>query len=75
MRWSNREGPWGSHQLLASALKWDTSVGSTEEVELSDGVVVVVVVEESRKGRLLIAGTIVEDAKKCCGLNCGRKSL
>jgi hypothetical protein len=33
MRWRRRDGPWGSHQLLARALKWETSVGSTEEVE------------------------------------------
>jgi hypothetical protein len=31
MRWRSREGPWGSHQLLASALKCATSVGSTDE--------------------------------------------
>lgn len=30
MRCSSRDGPWGSHQLEASALKCDTSVGSTE---------------------------------------------
>ena len=32
MRWRSREGPWGSHQLDASALKCDTSVGSTEDL-------------------------------------------
>jgi hypothetical protein len=32
MRWRSREGPWGSHQLEASALKCDTSVGSTVPV-------------------------------------------
>lgn len=31
MRCKSREGPWGSHQLLARALKWVTSAGSTEE--------------------------------------------
>ena len=29
IRWRRREGPTGSHQLEASALKWETSVGST----------------------------------------------
>jgi hypothetical protein len=32
MRWRRREGPWGSHHDDASALKWDTSVGSTVEL-------------------------------------------
>ena len=32
MRWRRREGPWGSHQLDARALKCDTSVGSTVEL-------------------------------------------
>jgi hypothetical protein len=32
MRWRSREGPWGSHQLEARALKCDTSVGSTVPV-------------------------------------------
>jgi hypothetical protein len=32
MRCRSREGPWGSHQLEASALKCDTSVGSTVPV-------------------------------------------
>jgi hypothetical protein len=32
MRWRRREGPWGSHQLEARALKCDTSVGSTVPV-------------------------------------------
>lgn len=45
MRWRRREGPTGSHQLEARALKWETSVGSTvdfgdvfveEEVEVDD---------------------------------------
>lgn len=31
MRCRSREGPWGSHQDEASALKWETSVGSTVE--------------------------------------------
>lgn len=34
MRCRSREGPCGSHQLEARALKWDTSVGSTEDVEV-----------------------------------------
>jgi hypothetical protein len=34
MRWRRREGPWGSHQLDASALKCVTSVGSTVELEV-----------------------------------------
>jgi hypothetical protein len=34
MRWRRRDGPWGSHQLDASALKWETSVGSTVELEV-----------------------------------------
>jgi len=34
MRWRRRDGPCGSHQLEASALKWETSVGSTEEALL-----------------------------------------
>lgn len=33
MRCRRREGPWGSHQLLARALKWVTSVASTVEGE------------------------------------------
>jgi len=37
MRWRRREGPWGSHHDDASALKCDTSVGSTVEVELGVG--------------------------------------
>jgi hypothetical protein len=37
MRWSRREGPWGSHHEEASALKWDTSVGSTVPVGVVDG--------------------------------------
>lgn len=45
MRWRSREGPVGSHQLDASALKWDTSVGSTEDFEASG---VDEIVEESR---------------------------
>lgn len=32
MRWRRREGPWGSHQLEARALKCVTSVGSTEDL-------------------------------------------
>lgn len=32
MRCSSRDGPTGSHQLDASALKWETSVGSTEDL-------------------------------------------
>jgi len=31
IRWRRREGPCGSHQLEARALKWETSVGSTED--------------------------------------------
>ena len=31
MRCKRREGPCGSHQLEARALKWETSVGSTED--------------------------------------------
>jgi len=31
MRCRSREGPWGSHHDEASALKWETSVGSTVE--------------------------------------------
>jgi hypothetical protein len=43
MRCRRREGPWGSHQLDASPLKCDTSVGSTvpvvvDEFRLEDGV-------------------------------------
>lgn len=34
MRWRRRDGPCGSHQLDARALKWETSVGSTEEALL-----------------------------------------
>jgi len=37
MRWRRREGPWGSHHDDASALKCDTSVGSTVEVVLGVG--------------------------------------
>ncbi len=33
MRWSSREGPWGSHHVEARALKWEISVGLTVEVE------------------------------------------
>lgn len=40
IRWRRREGPTGSHQLEASALKWETSVGSTVdfggEVEVAE---------------------------------------
>jgi hypothetical protein len=32
MRWRIREGPCGSHHDDASAVKWDTSVGSTVEL-------------------------------------------
>jgi len=31
MRWSMREGPWGSHHDEARALKWEISEGSMEE--------------------------------------------
>ena len=31
IRWRRREGPCGSHQLEARALKCETSVGSTED--------------------------------------------
>lgn len=56
MRWRRREGPWGSHQLLARALKWETSVGSTEEcggVEEDSGAV-----EEAEERRTGIVGDI-----------------
>jgi hypothetical protein len=33
MRWRSRDGPWGSHHDDASALKCNTSVGSTVEFE------------------------------------------
>lgn len=33
IRWRIREGPIGSHQELASAEKWESSSGETEEVE------------------------------------------
>ena len=36
MRWRSREGPWGSHQLEAKALKWETSVEETDELEDED---------------------------------------
>jgi hypothetical protein len=36
MRWRSREEPWGSHQVEARALKWEISVGETEEVEEED---------------------------------------
>lgn len=32
MRWRRREEPWGSHHVDARALKWDISVGLTEEL-------------------------------------------
>lgn len=48
MRWRRREGPTGSHQLEASALKWDTSVGST--VDLEGSCAEEEVVEEGRIG-------------------------
>ena len=53
MRWRSREGPWGSHQLDARALKCETSVGSTVPVEGSwfvDGV--------CEKGRDAVAGAM-----------------
>lgn len=31
MRWRRRDGPWGSHQVDARALKCETSVGSTDD--------------------------------------------
>lgn len=37
MRWRRREGPWGSHQLEARALKCETSVGSTVPVVEEEG--------------------------------------
>ena len=54
MRWRSREGPWGSHQLLASALKCATSVGSTDEFggvgEVLEDCEADDAVEERRKG-------------------------
>lgn len=32
MRWRRREEPWGSHHVDARALKWEISVGLTEEL-------------------------------------------
>lgn len=32
MRWRRREEPWGSHHVDARALKWEISVGLTEEM-------------------------------------------
>ena len=34
MRWRRRDEPWGSHHVDARALKWEISVGLTEDVEL-----------------------------------------
>lgn len=34
MRWRMREGPWGSHQEEARALKWATSEALTDEYVL-----------------------------------------
>ena len=36
MRCRRREDPWGSHHVEARALKCDTSVGLTEEVEAGE---------------------------------------
>lgn len=43
MRWRRREEPWGSHHVDARALKWDISVGLTEEL---------VAAEEDRNRRI-----------------------
>lgn len=52
MRWSRREGPWGSHHDEARALKCDTSVGSTVEVEFGVGLWCRdAVVDKPREGR------------------------
>jgi hypothetical protein len=60
MRWSRRDGPTGSHQLDASALKCDTSVGST--VDLEGCFAEEEVVEEKR------IGDVYGDAKSgACG--------
>jgi len=37
IRWRIREGPWGSHQVEARALKCETSEGLTEEEDGSGG--------------------------------------
>lgn len=56
MRWRRREGPWGSHQLDARALKCKTSVGSTVELLAGLGLWCRVVVDE--KVREAVAGAI-----------------
>ena len=33
MRWRSLDEPWGDHQSAASAVKWETSSGLTEEKE------------------------------------------
>lgn len=43
MRWRRREEPCGSHHVDARALKWDISVGLTEEL---------VAAEENRDRRI-----------------------
>lgn len=35
IRWRRREEPCGSHHVEARALKWNTSAGLTEEVEVA----------------------------------------
>lgn len=53
MRCSRREEPWGSHHSAARAVKWETSLGLTEEKvewhrdvgDVGDGVVVVAAVD------------------------------
>jgi len=36
MRWRRRDEPLGSHHVEARALKWETSVGLTEDIVLWD---------------------------------------
>lgn len=62
MRCRRRDGPWGSHQLEASALKWDTSVGSTEDLGVSW-------LEEVVERRM--PGTVVSSSIRR-GASCGR---
>lgn len=67
MRCRGREGPWGSHQDEASALKWETSVGSTVELDVGlwyFGVVVVIL--RDAVGESIRRGTSLADAR-CCG--------
>lgn len=47
MRWRRREEPWGSHHVDARALKWEISVGFTEEL---------VAVEEEDRDRKITEG-------------------